>query len=77
MSPRIIALAVYDPIALADSSVTGATSVVVANLVGFFIESVAGTDITGRIVRHPGLIKSDAPVLTDDSSFLRASLLVK
>jgi hypothetical protein len=77
MSPRIIALAVYDPIALADSSVAGATGVVVTNLVGFFIESITGTDITGRIVRHPGLIKSDAPVLTDDSSFLRASLLVK
>jgi hypothetical protein len=77
MSPRIIALAVYDPIALADRSVAGATNVVVANLIGFFVESVVGTDVTGRIVRHPGLIKSDAPVLTDDSSFLRASLLVK
>jgi Flp pilus assembly protein TadG len=78
MSPRIIALAVYDVTDLADAShAGGATSVLVTNIVGFFIEGVAGTSATGRIVRHPGQRDPGAITLFDASSFLRASLLVK
>ena len=51
--------------------------VVVKNFVGFFIESVAGTAITGRLTRHPGLIRNAAPILIDASTFLRAALLVQ
>jgi Flp pilus assembly protein TadG len=78
MSPRVIALALYDATDLADASQAGgATSVLVTNIVGFFIESVAGTDATGRIVRHPGQRDPAAITLFDASSFLRASMLVK
>jgi Flp pilus assembly protein TadG len=78
MSPRIIAMALYDPADLADASEAGAaTGVLVTNFVGFFIESVAGTDATGRIVRHPGQRDEDAITLPDASSFLRASMLVQ
>jgi hypothetical protein len=78
MSPRIIALAVYDVTDLADASQAGgAASVLVTNIVGFFIEAVAGTNATGRIVRHPGQRDPGAITLFDASSFLRASLLVK
>jgi len=78
MSPRIIALPVYDPIDLADASLAAVpASVRVTNIVGFFIEGVAGTNATGRIVKHPGLRDANGIILTDASSFLRASLLVK
>jgi len=78
MSPRIIALPVYDLTDLADASHGGgATSVLVRNIVGFFIDSVAGTWATGHITRHPGLFQSTAITLSDTSSFLRASLLVQ
>ena len=78
MSPRIIALPVYHLVDLADAShAGGATSVLVTNIAGFFIDSVAGTNATGRIIRHPGLLQSTAITLFDDSSFLRASLLVQ
>lgn len=79
MSPRLIALAVYDVNDLADHSrfPPGATTVLVSNLVGFFIESVAGNNASGRLTRHPGLINPAAPLLSDAASFLRASLLVK
>jgi hypothetical protein len=78
MSPRVIALPVYDLNDLADASVAGATSVKVSNIVGFFIESVnaANANATGYIARHPGLVKTTAPILIDASTFLRASLLV-
>jgi hypothetical protein len=79
MSPRIIALPLYDLHDLADSSRAGATSVKVRNVVGFFIDSVdaATANATGYIMRHPGLIVPAAPILIDASTFLRASLLVK
>ena len=79
MSPRIIALAVYDVNELADQSrfSPGATSVVVSNIVGLFIESVSGSSVTGRLVRHPGRIQPSASLLIDDATFLRASILVQ
>ena len=55
----------------------GATSVLVTNIVGFFIDSVSGTDVTGYLVRHPGLRAANAITLFDDSSFLRATMLVQ
>jgi Flp pilus assembly protein TadG len=78
MSPRIIAIATYDPLDLAIASHgAGATSVLVTNIVGFFVESVAGTDVIGYITRHPGLRDPGAITLFDASSFLRASMLVQ
>jgi hypothetical protein len=77
-SPRIIALPLYDAGALADASKFALpTQVVVKNFVGFFIESVAGNNITGRLTRHPGLIRNDALIVIDASTFLRAALLVQ
>jgi Flp pilus assembly protein TadG len=78
MSPRVVALPVYDPLDLANASHAGAaTSVAVTNIVGFFIESVSGRNATGYLTKHPGLRNADAVTLYDASSFLRASLLVK
>jgi hypothetical protein len=77
MSPRIIALPVYDLHDLADRSRAGATSIRINNIVGFFIESVSGNDVTGRITAHPGIRRATALTLVDASSFLRAALLVE
>jgi Flp pilus assembly protein TadG len=79
MSPRIIAVAAYDVNRLADASrfSPGATTIRIANIVGVFVVSVSGSTATGRIVRHPGLIHADAPLLSDAASFLRATLLVQ
>ena len=79
ISPRIIAIGLYDPDDLAAAAYGGApTGVLLQNFIGFFVESVNGTDITGRIVRHPGQIDTNTLYpLYDDSSFLRASMLVQ
>src|SRR5207244_10622148 len=59
MSPRIIALPVYNATDFADAShAGGATSVAVTNIVGFFVDSVSGTNATGHLTRHPGVIES-------------------
>jgi hypothetical protein len=77
MSPRLVALPLYDLHDLADRSRTGVTSIRVTNIIGLFIESVSGTTVTGRLTTHPGLRQATALTLTDASSFLRASLLIE
>jgi len=78
ISPRILPMAVYDPKALSDDSAGGLpASIWVNNMVGFFVESVSGTDITGYITTYPGLRDAGAGMLYDDSSFLRAPMLVQ
>jgi hypothetical protein len=78
MSPRIIAIALYDPADVADQAQAGgATRVVVTNIAGLFVDSISGTQITGHLVRHPGLHDPAAVTLFDDSSFLRAPMLVE
>ncbi len=79
ISPRVIPIALYDPQVLFNDSVAAApTSVSLTNIIGFFIESVSGTDITGYITTYPGLRDPDVGGwLIDDSSFLRAPMLVQ
>jgi hypothetical protein len=78
MSPRIIAIALYDPLQFVEDSYTAApVQIRVRNIVGFFVESVTGNEATGRITRHPGQFNPAAITLFDASSFLRASLLVE
>jgi hypothetical protein len=76
MSPRIIALPLFDPGDFADGRRTGVTSVVVRNIVGFFIDSVSPTTVTGYLVRHPGIIRAGAPAVIEPSAFLRSIVLI-
>jgi hypothetical protein len=76
ISPRVIALALYDPDDMADQNRFGATDVLVRNIVGFFIESADATTVTGRLTRFPGLIDEASDVPIDASSFLRKIILV-
>jgi hypothetical protein len=78
MSPRIIAIALYDPVEFANDSQAGvAAQIRVRNIAGFFVESVSGQEATGWITRHPGQFDPASTTLFDASSFLRASLLVE
>jgi hypothetical protein len=60
-----------------DSAAAAPTSVSLTNIIGFFIESVSGTDITGYLTTYPGFRDVSATMLYDDSSFLRAPMLVQ
>ena len=78
ISPRIIAIGLYDPAELAAASLAGVpTRVVIRNFVGFFVDSIDGTDVTGYITRYPGLRDPGAALIPDDSSFLRAAVLIQ
>jgi hypothetical protein len=80
MSPRVIAVALYDPFELTTAIHGGAASKVhLRNIIGLFIDSVDPVthQIAGYIVRHPGLRDDTAITLHEDSSFLRTSRLVQ
>jgi hypothetical protein len=93
ISPRLVAMAVFDVdifqyrqarnnwIACPPGSVAclpcpaGAPCVSVVNIVGFFIADSAGP--RGYLTSYPGVIPTDPPKLTAQSSFLKAMTLVR
>lgn len=72
-SPRIIVIPVFDPMVYEESRQHGRLEVQVANLVGFFVEELSGTDVWGRMVPMTGLIRGTPPTM----AYLRAIRLVE
>jgi Flp pilus assembly protein TadG len=72
-SPRIIVIPVFDPMVYEESRQHGRLEIQVANLVGFFVEQLSGTDVWGRIVPMTGLIRGTPP----PRAYLRAIRLVE
>ncbi len=75
-SPRIVVIPVFDPYLYEESRQHGRQDIRVANLVGFFIEELQGSDVLGRIVPMTGLVRADlGPV--PGGAFLKAIRLVQ
>lgn len=74
-SPRIVILPVFHPYKYESARQTGATDIEIANFVGFFIESLSGNTVTGRVVPNTGLISGGGPV--GPGAFLQAIRLVE
>jgi hypothetical protein len=55
----------------------GGKCVRVTNIVGFFVESMSGRDVYGRVVMYPGEFVQGGPDLGSGSSFLRVIQLVR
>lgn len=72
-SPRIIVIPVFDPLVYEESRQHGRQEIQVANLVGFFVERLSGTDVWGRIVPMTGLIRGTPP----PGAYLRAIRLIQ
>ena len=88
ISPRLVALAVFDVeryqwMRSNDSwacpgVAPGVRCVQVVNIIGFFLDSVAGpAEISGYLARYPGLVSPDSPSLSEVSSFAPAITLVR
>ncbi len=84
ISPRLVALAVFDVDRYQFSRATGwacvnggARCVNVVNIVGFFLDHVEAGGVAGYIARYPGLVSPDDPTLSAASSFLPAITLVR
>ena len=55
----------------------GGKCVRVTNIIGFFVESMSGRDVSGRVVMYPGEFVQGAPNLGSGSSFLQVIQLVR
>ena len=55
----------------------GGKCVRVTNIIGFFVESMSGGDVTGRVVMYPGEFVQGKPNLGNGSSFLQVIQLVR
>ena len=80
-SPRIVPVVLFDIDSFFAGSPNGKTSVTVANLMGFFVESMVNgnkgsKNVVGRLVAIPGVTKGSSNV-DESASFLRTVLLVR
>lgn len=80
-SPRIVPVVLFDIDSFFAGSPNGKTSVTVANIMGFFVESMVNgnkgsKNVVGRLVAIPGLTKGTTNV-TETASFMRKVLLVR
>ena len=77
LSPRLIAVGLFDPDAYETDRVNDeVAAVTIRNFAGFFISQSNGSDITGYLTFYPGLGNA-VPRLAADAAFLRTSILVK
>jgi hypothetical protein len=62
-SPRTFPIPLYDPVYYAEGKHNGRyADFKVANYIGYFLESVGGNQLTGRIFPIAGIMKAGAPV---------------
>jgi hypothetical protein len=62
-SPRVFPIPLYDPIYYTTQMMQGRfADFKVANYIGFFLESVQGNEIHGRIIPISGIINSSGPI---------------
>jgi hypothetical protein len=75
-SPRVVVIPVYDPLYFDQGKQIGDFSQIrISNFVGFFLESVEGTNVIGRITPVAGLLDTSGPAPA--GSFARAIRLVQ
>jgi hypothetical protein len=76
MSPRVVAIALYNPEVYADGKQNGRTDIQVSNIVGFFVDSLNGNDVVGYLTVYPGQARSNVD-LPNESAFLRSIVLMR
>jgi Flp pilus assembly protein TadG len=78
ISPRLVALPVFDLNVYEDSRwQNGTPTIRIVNIVGFYINSVTSTSITGYLMSYPGDIDSSKSQVGYRSSFLRSAVLIR
>ncbi len=78
-SPRIVAVPLYDPYdyVTEDHNTGGHATVLVRNILGFFIAGLDGTSVVGYLVTGPGIYEPGSPTVPSGSAFLRTVQLVR
>jgi hypothetical protein len=76
ISPRLVAIALFDVDAWNLASSGGRTDIRVVKILGYWLERMQGSDVVGYITHYPLLATSTAPA-DEDTTFLRTVILVR
>jgi hypothetical protein len=76
ISPRLVAISLFNPDAYDSGRASGRTTIVVTKILGFWIEGMQGNDVIGYLTHYPSLASGGAPI-SSTSSFLRTIILVR
>ena len=76
MSPRYIAVAVFNPDAYDAARAGGRSELIVTKILGFWIQGMSGNDVIGYLTHYPALADSDGAA-DPESSFLTTVILVR
>lgn len=76
-SPRVVPVPLIDIQEYMGRAPEGRDTVVVTNIMGFFVEGMNGNDVVGRLCTIPGALVSGSPTLDNSYTFLRTIQLVR
>jgi len=77
LSPRRVALPVYDLEQYLLSKMSGREEVIIRNFVGFFVDRMDGNDVVGYLMTFPTEWDAGAPTVGDDSAFSFSIFLIR
>jgi hypothetical protein len=76
VSPRLVAVATFNPDLYDAARAGGRTEVVVTKILGFWIQGMDGNDVVGYLTHYPALAESSNDV-DPDATFLKTVVLVR
>jgi hypothetical protein len=76
VSPRLVAVAAFNPDLYDAARAGGRTEVVVTKILGFWIQRIEGTDVVGYLTHYPALAESTNDV-DPGAAFLKTVVLVR
>lgn len=77
VSPRIVAVPIYDTQYFFEGQQTGRTQVRIVNILGFFLDQMQGNDVRGYFTTVPGLKTGAGGNIDPDAAFMKVVLLVR
>jgi hypothetical protein len=76
-SPRLVAVPVFDTGVYYDGKINGLVTLRIANILGFFMNSIQGNQVTGYFTTIPGLTVGTGGTVPTASSFMTSVVLVR
>jgi hypothetical protein len=76
MSPRLVALPVFDTLEYETGKLSGRQDIRIVNVLGFFVLPMQGNDVAGYLTHYPSVASGNS-TLNAHSAFLRMIVLVR
>ena len=76
-SPRIVPVPVFDLDLYMQTGGPGKGSVLIVNILGFFVDKMQGNDVEGYLMTMPDLLVSNGGGVAQNGSFIKAIRLVR